>query len=892
MAWVAVGSASAACALGVVALVAWLRRWTVVLGAGPNSWPIVFNAALGLALTGAALAGMGLGRRRLAPVAAGYDLAVGSLTLVEHVTGHDFGIDQLFIKGYISGPAGLPGRVSPNASLCLVLLGVGILASSPWRPRPRTRWLALSGVVVTAIGVVALFGYAAGLPDAYDWSRVSGMSLVAACGMTLLGTAALALGWAEDRETVARTQWWALPAGLLALAVDAFVWEALVATNRQPGGLQVRWVRATTFLGILLGVVLAAAVWLSRRADTAARARRRAEQALAASEERFRLAFDDSCVGMALLTVGPEPPVTDPASRCLGQIRVNQALRTFLGRSPTDLSGLHLGDVLLPEDLPDTTKAFQDLRSGDLATYQVEHQFRHASGGIVWGALTASMVHNGSGAPLYMLFQVEDITDRKRAEEQLVHRALHDDLTGLPNRSLLLEHLTGALNRARRTGSQVGVLFLDLDDFKSINDSFGHGAGDQFLTRVAAWISASVRASDLAARVGGDEFVVVCEDLKEPADTALVADQIQRALAGEVSLHGQSVTAGASIGIALSHPGSTPESLLRDADAAMYEAKSRGGRCWQPAGAGLQAAALRVLTVQSELRHALKHQELRVYYQPVIDLKTGAVVAVEALLRWQHPERGLILPEDFLDIAEQRGLIHEIGDWVLRTACAQAATWYQRYGDTAPTLAVNISSRQLNQHDISEQVLKALQACHLPPERLFLEITESQLLIAGRSSTDALHALAGRGVRIAVDDFGTGYASFDYLRRLPVHQLKIDKSFINEVPTDRTHAAITAAVITLGHNLGLTVVAEGIETAEQLHALQDMDCPRGQGWLWHHALPATDLDTLLAAHTHHGLTHTPAVKPPPGLRNPRPRATSDAGTLPVGLGKDQQRQDG
>lgn len=844
--WLAVGAASTAFAIGVVALAAWVLRWAIVLSIGPSSWSITFNTALGFALNGAALTEMALGRRRLAPVAAGYDLVVGSLTLVEHVAGRGLGIDQLLIEGHAHPPDGLPGLVSLNSSLCLVLLGMGILASSPWWEGPRTRWLALSGMVVAAIGVVAVFGYAAGLPGAHDWSHFSGMSLPSAFGMTLLGTAAVASSWAQARETVAWAQWWALPAGLLALTIDAFVWQALAASSLDADGLQVQWIRATTFLGILLGTVLTAAVWLSHRADSAARALRKTEQALTYSEERFRLAFDDSRVGMALLTVNPDLPSAAPTTCLPEQVRINQALCAFLGRSPADLSKLYLADALLPEDLPDTTKALRDLRSGELTTYRVERRFRHTNGGIVWGVLSAGMVHNGTGTPLYMLCQVEDITARKQAERQLAHRALHDDLTGLPNRALLLEHLAGALSRSRRTGSRVGVLFLDLDDFKSINDSFGHGAGDQFLTRVAASISASVRAGDLAARVGGDEFVVVCEDFKEATDATVVADQIQRALATETLLQGEYVTTGASIGIALSHPDSTPGSLLRDADAAMYEAKSRGGRCWQPADAALQAAAVRVLTVQSQLRHALENQELQVHYQPVIELRTGAIAAIEALLRWQHPQRGLILPKDFLDIAEQRGLIHEIGDWVLRTACAQAATWYQRHGDTTPTLAVNISSRQLDHDGFSERVLQALETSCLPADRLFLEITESQLLIAGRSSAEDLQTLAGKGVRLAVDDFGTGYASFDYLRRLPIHELKIDKSFVNEITTDRTHAAIAASVITLGLSLGLTVVAEGIENSKQLHALQGMGCSWGQGWLWHRALPATDIDTLLA----------------------------------------------
>jgi diguanylate cyclase (GGDEF)-like protein/PAS domain S-box-containing protein len=561
------------------------------------------------------------------------------------------------------------------------------------------------------------------------------------------------------------------------------------------------------------------------------------ERELAEREEWFRLAFDDSLLGMALLSVSSNPHFE--------YLRVNPAMCGFLGRPEQDLLGLRPAHVLAPDVAADTEAALEGLLSADLTSYRTERPFRDTRGETVWGLLNATLVRDAGGVPLYVLCQVEDITARKRAEYQLVFRALHDDLTGLPNRALLQEHLANALARSRRTGSPLAVLFLDLDDFKSINDSFGHTAGDEFLSKVAVRIRTSVRASDIAARVGGDEFVVVCENLNETTDAAVVASQIQRALAVEIPLRGQSVTAPASIGIALSHGDSTPETLLRDADAAMYAAKRRGGRRWEPADESLHAAAMRILTVEAELRRAMQHQGLLLHYQPLIDLTSGRIMSVEALLRWQHPQQGLVAPEEFVDVAEQRGLITEIGAWALDTACAQAATWYQRYGDAAPCLAVNVSTRQLGDQGMTQNVHHALDTYALPPDRLYLEITESQLLLAGTSAMTDLHTLAEQGIRIAVDDFGTGYAGFDYLRRLPVHELKIDKSFVAGVTTDPTYTAITASIVALGLSLGLTVVAEGIETLQQLHALRDLGCTWGQGWLWHPALPAREMEALL-----------------------------------------------
>jgi diguanylate cyclase (GGDEF)-like protein/PAS domain S-box-containing protein len=566
---------------------------------------------------------------------------------------------------------------------------------------------------------------------------------------------------------------------------------------------------------------------------------RNAEMALADSEERFRLAFDDSLVGMALLSVDGE----DGRFRYL---RVNKAMCAFLGLTADQVLGRPQADVLAPEDADDTVAALNGLLSDAYTSYHTERRFVHASGETVWGLLGATLVRGSEGAPLYVLAQVEDITARKRVEEQLVFRALHDELTGLPNRALLMEHLANALARSRRDGTHVAVLFLDLDDFKSLNDSFGHTAGDAFLIKVADRIGANLRDCDIAARIGGDEFVVVCENLTEPSGAAVLAEKIQRALAAEILLNGHRLTAPASIGVALSHESSTPENLLRDADAAMYVAKHHGGQRWEPADASLHAAAIRVLSVEAELRRAIEQQELRVHYQPLVDLHTGAIIAVEALVRWQHPQRGLLLPGEFVDVAEQRGLIGEIGRWVLRTACDQAGTWYRQYGDGAPATSVNVSSRQLGNQGMYRQVDAALAASALPVEKLILELTESQLLNIGTSATTDLRTLSERGVKIAVDDFGTGFAGFEYLRRLPVDEIKIDKSFTQTLNTDRTGSAITAGIVALGLGLGLTVVAEGIETTEQQFLLRDMGCTWGQGWLWHRALPADEIHALIA----------------------------------------------
>ncbi|HET9656838.1 MAG TPA: EAL domain-containing protein [Kineosporiaceae bacterium] len=852
-------------AFGVVVMVACIERWTPVLRPAPGAWPIAFDTGLGLALTGATVAGLALGRALWVMVAGCYDLVVGGLTILEHLTGRDLGIDQLFVGAYLAPPGDAAGRIAPKEAVCWVLIGAGILGSAPW-PRRGRPWLpTVSGATVTALAVVTLFGYAAGLPSANDWGHLTGMPVAAACGLAGLGLALMILGWAAAREASEGLHWWLLPTSLVTLILDVSLLLAVVGERGRTRAMPEGVVTAATLIGVLLAVVVVIAVWLNQQAGARAKALGELAEDQRRSEARYR--------GM-VLALGEGIVVQDGDGRI---VECNAAAERLLGLSRDELLGVASADPrwhALHEDgspFPgETHPGMVTLRTGQPCrdvVMRVRTDLREDR----WLLInTQPLTGSGTEAPYGVVASFTDITEVHRAQEELAHRALHDDLTGLPNRALLLEHLTRALARGRRTGLGVGVLFLDLDDFKAINDSYGHSAGDEYLARVAARIGTGIRASDLAARVGGDEFVVVCENLAGPADAARVAEQVQCVLDTAIPLRGQQVAAGASIGIAVSTPDSTPETLLRDADAAMYVAKHRGGRGWETADESLHAAATRVLTVEAGLRQALQRREFSLYYQPIVHLEDGAIVATEALLRWRHPEHGLTLPEHFIDVAEQRGLIGEIGTWALHTACAQAVDWRRHHGEAAPGVAVNVSSRQLNDLNLTRQIHDLLDRTRLPPDRLCLEITESQLLTASARSTADLATLCEDGVRVAVDDFGTGHAGFDYLRRLPVNELKIDRSFINGTGTDPTDTAVTAAVVTLGLNLGLTVVAEGIETRQQLRTLRDMGCTRGQGWLWHQALPPEDLDAILARPRPHTRTAIPVGDrvPPEGLHGP------------------------
>ena len=409
--------------------------------------------------------------------------------------------------------------------------------------------------------------------------------------------------------------------------------------------------------------------------------------------------------------------------------------------------------------------------------------------------------------------------------------AYHDALTGLPNRQLFLNQMGMALHRARRTNSIVAVLFLDLDRFKVINDSLGHAAGDLLLQTVAERIRSAVRGEDSVTRLGGDEFAVLCTDVGTPDDAVLVAERIIAAVKRPIHLDGQEVFVTTSLGISLYPADATqPEGLLKSADAAMYRAKAQGRDIVERYIPELGAAALEQLGLESHLQRALENDQLRVAYQPIVDSGTARITGVEALLRWNHPERGLLLPSEFIGLAEATGAIVPMGEWVMREACRQVQQWRER-GQPQLRAAVNLSVRQLRQADLVSRVQQVLDETGLPADKLEIEITESIAMRSSGRAVDNLRALKAKGVRISIDDLGTGYSSLSALRLFPIDSLKIDRSFVQGVPHNTDDSAIAAAVIALGQTLGVNVIAEGIERPEQLAFFTAHRCGEWQGYL-------------------------------------------------------------
>ncbi len=475
---------------------------------------------------------------------------------------------------------------------------------------------------------------------------------------------------------------------------------------------------------------------------------------------------------------------------------------------------------------------------GEVRDFELEVQPRNGKKRTL--SLSGRAARDPNGVDLYYEGIVQDITERKAAEEQVQFLAYYDALTGLPNRTLLRDRLAQALASARRRREKVALLFLDIDRFKTINDSLGHSAGDLLLKEVAKRLKSWAREQDTVARLGGDEFLVVLTGVKDVTGAAIAADRLMKVMSTEFTVQGHLLSASCSLGISVfPDHGSDAEALIKNADAAMYCAKENGRNNFQFFTQEMNNKAVERLTLESSLRLAIEREELFLVYQPQWDVTTGNITGAEALLRWRHPELGLVPPDRFIPIAENSGLIVPIGEWVLRTACAQARQW-QDQGLPPLPVAVNVSAVQFRQESFPELVRKVLHETGLPAQYLELELTESLLLSAADTTLSMLHKLKRMGVKLSIDDFGTGYSSLSYLNQLPVYKLKIDRSFVRDITVDPDDAAITGTIISMAKNLNLKVIAEGVENEQQMSFLRQHDCDEVQGYYFSRPLEVGD----------------------------------------------------
>lgn len=548
--------------------------------------------------------------------------------------------------------------------------------------------------------------------------------------------------------------------------------------------------------------------------------KRQMELLLNESEERFHGAFEYAAVGMALVSADGKI------------IQVNPALCSILGYSREQLLQFKTNDISYGEDKDLEAEKIQELLAGTLTSFQIEKRYHDKLGKIVWSLLSVSLAHApGSNSPFF-IFQIQDITRRKMAEDKLQHLAHFDSLTGLANRSLLEARLRQALTSAAQYKQQVAILFLDLDRFKMVNDTLGHDAGDLLLQAAAERLKARTRINDTVARLGGDEFVIILPHITQVDTVVIVVSKILEALSEPFLIRGKELLLAASVGISL-YPsdGEDAQTLLKRADIALYRSKAKGGNGYEFCTTEMSMQATEKAEIETGLRHAINHNEFVLHYQPKVDLKTGAVIGVEALVRWERPQQGLVYPGEFIGVAEETGLIVPIGLQVLKKACEQTVFWQKAAkGKVNISIAVNLSIRQIREKELIPSIIKILDETGIDPHFLELELTESLLMLDMAASVSVLRELKKLGVKIAVDDFGTGYSSLSYLKQFAIDRLKIDQAFIGDVTTDNNDAAIVIAIIAMAHSLGIKVIAEGVETQAQLKFLIDHGCDEIQGY--------------------------------------------------------------
>jgi diguanylate cyclase (GGDEF)-like protein/PAS domain S-box-containing protein len=711
--------------------------------------------------------------------------------------------------------------------------------------------LAIHLVLLPAFAVSQGWSLASGwafdiVPAAFGalacWPRLGRAWRSSMCALALLSCSALVVvSWHGMTEAhfhyfvmvgalALYEEWWAY---LIAIAFVVLqhgvisVWETGAVFNHDR--------RAWAWAGVhgLFVAALAVANLISWRANESART------ASASSEERFRRAFDAAPVAMALVS---------PSGALL---QTNEELRARIGSGAE-----HFWDFAPAADREELAASWPPESDGP----EREQRYIRPDRSLGWFIWRHSLIRDAEGRPDHYISQGVDITARKQDAERLVHQAHHDPLTGLPNRALFDATLAGALERRRTTNTRLAVLFADIDDFKVINDSLGHRAGDALLVAAAERLTGAVRPGDTIARFGGDEFVILLERIMSLSDLRRIADRVADEIKRPFVLDGRQRFLSASIGIAVADGTDvTAEELLRDADAAMYQAKEHGKAQLEFFDRSVRSRAVERLELEAELRDALAAGQLSLAYQPEVMLsETTRMFGVEALLRWQHPLRGSIAPGRFIPVAEQSGLIVEIGEWVLSEACRQAAVW-RAQGHTDFVIAVNLSPRQLSSPQLAGVVEAALRDNALPPSALCLEITESAIMEDPEAAHRILQGLKALGVRLAIDDFGVGYSSLSHLKYLlPVDVIKIDKSFVDGLLESRDARAIITAIIQLAHALGVTAVGEGVETAEQADALRDLGCHVAQGYHFSKPVPA---DYLLFSQSDSRSAASPALSP-------------------------------
>ena len=568
--------------------------------------------------------------------------------------------------------------------------------------------------------------------------------------------------------------------------------------------------------------------YISIRSDITAR--KQMEEEIKKSEELYRLIAENTSDIISIIDTEGNFQYLSPSHRHV------------LGHGVDEERTRNLLDWVLDEDR-DIMKSAIRYTCSSRKEYLVECRLKSDAAATVWTETKMNPIRDEQDNVKSLLLVTRDITERKQSEETIHHLAYHDPLTDLPNRRMFIQHLNREIHQAKRFRSRLAVLFLDMDRFKDVNDSLGHEAGDILLVEAARRLSASVKQGNMVARLGGDEFTILLHELADEQEAAAVAEQVISRMQQPFSIQGQELNLSCSIGISVfPKDGDQAEDLLKRADTALYTVKSRGRSGYVFFDEAMETKSLERILMENELRKAIEQEHFQIYYQPKMDIRTGALTGMEALVRWLHPELGLIPPNRFIPIAEETGMILTLGEWILREACRQNKAWHDQ--GHRLKVSVNLSGRQIYQKDLVSVIQRILAETQLSPEWLELEITES-IFLKMEDATPVLQQIRSAGIQISIDDFGTGYSSFSYIKSLPVDTIKIDASFVRDIHHNQESQAIVKAIVTIAESLNMNVIAEGIERSDQVEALQVNGCGLGQGYLFSKPLPKEDFDRYL-----------------------------------------------
>jgi diguanylate cyclase (GGDEF)-like protein/PAS domain S-box-containing protein len=840
------------CSLGLTVMVGWLQYSENIVTLLPGAAGMSFNSAFCFFLSGLALilTAFDLQLRRQIKILVGSILVfVATATLSQNFLNYPLGMDQLFVDhSWLQVDNVYPGRMAPNTSIGFIFAGMAFILL-PFSNKKTTAVLTQICIFsVLMLGLLALLGYLLNLQALYSWSQGTRMALPSGIGHSILGIGLwsywsrhshyqLFYSGKEDKKIQILSALVIVCVLILAaiFSISLIAFEGGISFEAARGKIFLGMVASATIGFILLYIQILPLVRTVKRSEKKLQS---INQRLQESENRFRIAFDSAATGMALIST---------EGHCL---KVNPALCQLVGMSEAEMLNMDIRKIIHPDDAKKDLPYIQELFSGKMKRYQSEQRFFHKNGDIIWVMVSTSLAYNTEGKALYFISQIQNISAEKKAEEQLRQMAYHDPLTGLANRNKLEHYIQQLLFSSRRLQTNFALIFLDLDNFKNINDTIGHDAGDLLLQVVSERLKMTVRNTDIVARLGGDEFVLVITHVKKVDSVARIAQQILHNMLKPIVIKGHELYATTSIGISFfPHDGQDMQTLMKNADLALYRAKESGRNNYQFCTPEMTAKAREKMIRQNALNHALVKEEFALFYQPKIDLQTNKISGVEALLRWRNKEYGMVTTEEVIMLAEESGLIIALSEWILKTACRQVKAW-QKAGFLPLSVAINLSPRQFKQVNFVQSVLEILNDTNLPPSSLELEVTESLIMHDPTNTLSVLQDLKKAGIKLAIDDFGTGYSSLSYLKRFSVDKLKIDRTFVRLIPHDMTAVSIVTAMIAMSSKLGIKTLAEGVETKEQYEFLLKESCSEMQGYYVSRPLSAEAMTEYLTRSIH------------------------------------------